>query len=822
MAAAACTSSWIPEDNLLLKNSVEMTKMKTQKTKKTKTNTKTKNQDAEDEAATADDAEPRRRARTMDSSPSIVRSDRKQSKSDMGFFFFLLTDLGLVLFNPGSGFVFSQTRIYKAKEIEMIHEKRKLGNIREQYYAMRKRIRTEFFSSADLGFLAEPHLQNCSGNGDDFHEHVTLNVDLPIGNCLLADCMPTHFGLQHTKQDILSHAFPQTITEITAANPAGNVGDASHSRGEDSLSHNQMKTIANKERLRRFSEDTSSFSVQDALRSDETESGRQTNPHNDNPHCLQDNPIEFEKCLEVEKMETSQLQLGREHFDMDNSQIEQLTFDSPYNNVQDACTEFGGRQHFSSLNSDGSATFHMMDFSPPLTSMPRWKMMEELSAPAMPVNTNPEPEEKGQVAEDLSKSLDNDDSKTKDSSVHGVIASGTMLIDKPNGYGLIDSTAMSDVEFADLPYSLLDFSNDGDILFTDVGLKEIMDKSSSGKGLLSASSKHVNEGNVPNIGPKIIISLDSGEVCQSISIQSDGVTCCALNTEDPEIPCNDDIFLLIHPAPPFATSSTMPISTHPMDHVSFADERDKRQCLNLMKKGGNPPPSFMPSPTGGPYMFSETGQDHIIVDDNIKTELFDTSCTILAPRHKNMGEPPQCGSAHTTLSPALDVELEKDVQKVVDSPGGFRALPLHAEAGSVEVALPNSDVPESDNDVASFSDVEAMILEMDLSLYEQDLYFSRRVSKYHPEDSKRSIMRLEQCALSSLQRAMASQEVILGQSTEEIDVDIDLGKDGLANKNIQTTDGSFFLKNLGKSSILVNVKAIGSGQLLNLTLSCLI
>lgn len=35
-------------------------------------------------------------------------------------------------------------------------------------------------------------------------------------------------------------------------------------------------------------------------------------------------------------------------------------------------------------------------------------------------------------------------------------------------------------------------------------------------------------------------------------------------------------------------------------------------------------------------------------------------------------------------------------------------------------------------------------------------------------------------------------------------------------------DGSFFLKNLGKSSVLVNGVAVACGQLMNLSTSCLI
>ncbi|KAK1353013.1 hypothetical protein POM88_052851 [Heracleum sosnowskyi] len=71
--------------------------------------------------------------------------------------------------------------------------------------------------------------------------------------------------------------------------------------------------------------------------------------------------------------------------------------------------------------------------------------------------------------------------------------------------------------------------------------------------------------------------------------------------------------------------------------------------------------------------------------------------------------------------------------------------------------------------------------------------------------------------------------VLLGRSTGDVDVDIDLRKEGRANKISRRqatikmeTNGSFFLKNLGKSSISVNGKAVGSEQSMHLSSSCLI
>ncbi|XP_065631874.1 uncharacterized protein LOC112035806 [Quercus suber] len=72
-------------------------------------------------------------------------------------------------------------------------------------------------------------------------------------------------------------------------------------------------------------------------------------------------------------------------------------------------------------------------------------------------------------------------------------------------------------------------------------------------------------------------------------------------------------------------------------------------------------------------------------------------------------------------------------------------------------------------------------------------------------------------------------EVLLGRATEDIIVDIDLGREGRANKISRRQaiiemdkGGSFCLKNLGKCSISVNNKEVGPGQSLSLISSCLI
>lgn len=62
-----------------------------------------------------------------------------------------------------------------------------------------------------------------------------------------------------------------------------------------------------------------------------------------------------------------------------------------------------------------------------------------------------------------------------------------------------------------------------------------------------------------------------------------------------------------------------------------------------------------------------------------------------------------------------------------------------------------------DDDVPYFSDIENVVLEMDLGPDNQDSYLSKEVSRYQHEDMKMKILRLEQCAKSSMDRNIASR-----------------------------------------------------------------
>nr|GMC59862.1 uncharacterized protein LOC109167677 [Ipomoea batatas] len=458
-------------------------------------------------------------------------------------------------------------------------------------------------------------------------------------------------------------------------------------------------------------------------------------------------------------------------------------------------------------------------------------------------------------------------------------------------------SATSDGEFTDLlPDSLLNLSNDDEILMVDEDVRNIVDKSSDKNAILMDSSDRVQEGGActhesetfvdsktiplpPNgampIDSEVVASSTCGpEVssCSEINLPSnltsnpdtnklsDGSICCTLNTEDTEIPCNDDIFLLIHPSTSFGSAVTSPRSARYMDTSSAANQKDAKQGVNSLIRGKDSVQSLGWPHKIGQTILGETRVQHKVVACAVKSKLPDTNRLALLPGDANraLGDSSLGRSLQSISEVPIDRVQERGAARagmVGDAPDTFPDMTRFAESGSAKAAMESSanpstsdqEEPPSDDDVPYFSDIEAMILDMDLDPPDQDSYTAKQVIRYHPEESKRTIIRLEQCARSCMHRAMTSHgafailygrhlkyfikktEVILGRSTDDIDVDIDLRKEGNANKVSRRQaiirmerDGSFFLRNIGKSSITVNGKSVDSGKMQFLSSSCLI
>ncbi|KAL8250819.1 hypothetical protein R6Q59_034512 [Mikania micrantha] len=323
-----------------------------------------------------------------------------------------------------------------------------------------------------------------------------------------------------------------------------------------------------------------------------------------------------------------------------------------------------------------------------------------------------------------------------------------------------NSSAVTEVEYASFPGSLLSFSKK-DYIPCILNTEDTIDDISNSP-LLDSPESVLEDSSFDGDHQDVChweVDVESSLMSHIDSVQlSGGKLFCILNTEDPEIPCNDIIFMPTHPSP----CVTPQTATDSIDPAS----------------------SFTQSQMDGPDLSSEFDSAHPLVGDASKDVSMDHNPSISDPN--------------------------------------------------------NSD---GEMDLPCFPDIEALILKLDFE-YAQESWITNEVKRRKYIHSKRTIDRLEQ---SSSQRAMSSlgafavfyshhfnyyikkTEVTIGRSTDDTEVDIDLRKESHANMISRQqaaikmeNDGTFTLKNIGKSSILVKGKSISHGQVTALASSCLI
>ncbi|KAJ6306394.1 hypothetical protein OIU78_021666 [Salix suchowensis] len=304
----------------------------------------------------------------------------------------------------------------------------------------------------------------------------------------------------------------------------------------------------------------------------------------------------------------------------------------------------------------------------------------------------------------------------------------------------------------------------------------------------------------------------------------DGVICCVLNTEDTEIPCSGDI--------------VFPTDRHPRSNASFASRNSqdaaKPNSLFVKELPGNNKSGEAPvgvhrdlDNRRQPHASSQMTRLKVMPERGLLNPVADTKMETLVPA-KLKEEPTETPSVKHMNHDSADSSTERldfvsdcftypqtnvsAVKQAEDAPAGAQNHQAsHMKLGSSDIGAlelvvnhsisdPAEPPIQSDDDVPYFSDIEAMILDMDLEPEDQDLYCSEEVSRYQHEDMKRAIIRLEQGAHSCMQRSIASHgafaviygrhskhyikkpEVLLGRATEDVAVDIDLGREGRANK----------------------------------------
>ncbi|KAG9441771.1 hypothetical protein H6P81_017625 [Aristolochia fimbriata] len=698
--------------------------------------------------------------------------------------------------------------------------KRNVDSVRSHYYTKRKRVCNEPCNSVEVSFLMGPSSHLCNGNEG--------------GNCMVGAPVSNQFELPDSGFDITAPGYQSEAIEDGF--PDGIMGrDCWYEFAED-VSPNVVDNTGN-------SGFGHNFQV-DAMQKDM-------------PQVIEENLGVFSGCPDGPEMGPSEAMAVNETF-----------FDSNDLPVKPCC-EFDPRNgNFGSPMSDCGASFH-----------PIWKAIEEFSAPVLPIETNMEDKE--------NNSLPGVDGKETVPSQFDAANSGSKLKDSSN--------ALSDRDFMDLPSPLLNFASE-EFFVVDVDEKDLIDRScldgvnnflssprsSYPKGSVGLETCPViSEGEFPGQLGGIVNPLqsESGVAINSSNSVFDEVTAashdhlspkpvqefmiCTLNTEDPEIPCNDDIF------PPIGTQPDSPESANCIPNVEeLSDIKSGREhgIIQIGEDKETHTKSFKDSVMERSSDMSSTCiSSHRMSSEFPLNEDMETSAAVMTMTEdmkarelqKSIGLKNSNGSLLDSPVQALDpansyshskCKLEKTMKMPLSQ---LELAPT--EMGHMKSAkeMPTSDYeesnPDSDDDIPYFSDVEAMILDMDLGPGDEDSFFVREVSRYQYEDTKKTIIRLEQAARSCMQRAMASHgalavfygrhlkyyikkpQVSIGRATEDISVDIDLGKEGRANKvsRRQATikmeeDGAFYLTNLGKSCIFINSKEVANGQRSSLSSSCLI
>ncbi|XP_023554018.1 uncharacterized protein LOC111811415 isoform X1 [Cucurbita pepo subsp. pepo] len=757
------------------------------------------------------------------------------------------------------------------KETKYIGGKRKSGSVRHCYYALRKRVCNEPFNNPmDLNFLVGPSNSN-------------YVVEEPMsGNCIPP--ISDDFGLQSSEMGILPCDFSQNVM---------NTDDVEHtfqSGCQGTVEKHFPRNLDN-------GQEGISHSMRESLPPSAIDSHVEgLAPSTGFPvHSIFENDLEARPST-FGQLSNDQRVMGSELED---------------NNV------------FNSPVSESGASFHNVEYSSPLPGMPIWR---NASVPALPIDV-------GFADKDIPTSNsfelpDDDGNKNiQNARVAGYDAySDLKLKIEVEQDHLKSPNATAEVYLAELSNSLMNMSNEDELLFMDVDGKDALDKSyyDGLSSLLLNSPNEINHDQTTNaINAETVLPTDTmvdpptacsgglyekGSDCgvghldctseahsspsaslnSQCPVKGDEPLFCTLNTEDPDIPSNDDVFL-----PPLSTMATMGYNFQDCINTTFSSTKDftynekSGETQNLGRERKN---HGQPRVLSGLHGFSERGEKHPVGGAGVNYRSSHSNARHL-PSVSNVGsingnsdaalpavlkeenneisrvnhlgenflnahaDKPGFDSDNVRMYPpsaACDIKQEPDIlaslkDHRLSQEGGTRGT-FGVEQGGLSSTSDQEELSiDSEDDVPHFSDIEAMILDMDLDPEDQDLYSSEEVLKYQHVDTKKRIIRLEQGANAYMQRSTASHgalavlygryskhyikksEVLLGRATEDVIVDIDLGREGSGNKISRRQaiikldqDGFFSLKNLGKCSISINNKDVAPGHCLRLNSGCLI
>nr|GEX46168.1 SMAD/FHA domain, microspherule protein domain protein [Tanacetum cinerariifolium] len=285
--------------------------------------------------------------------------------------------------------------------------------------------------------------------------------------------------------------------------------------------------------------------------------------------------------------------------------------------------------------------------------------------------------------------------------------------------------------------------------------------------------------------------------------------------------------------------------THPLIGHILKSESSDTKCLDPLsgqcdeiRDLGKPQYMLTNSVLIGDRGFTEDGLDDSETDSEVSLQTEVGSLKMIDPESMDNSSI----SDHNSADSDGDLPCFSDTEALTKVGSPKMIVPESMDDSSVS----DHNNADSDGDLPCFSDIEALIHGIGLE-YSQDSCITSEVARHHYNHSNRTITRPQRTARSSLQRAMSSlgalaifysrqfdyyikkTEVTIGRSTADTEVDIDLRKEDRANmiSRRQATikmdvDGTFTLRNIGKSSISMNGNSVAPGQVVALGSSSLI
>lgn len=420
----------------------------------------------------------------------------------------------------------------------------------------------------------------------------------------------------------------------------------------------------------------------------------------------------------------------------------------------------------------------------PLNSMsdaPLWKTIEDVSAPVLPsgnaVLSVPGGaavlgEEGVRISDSLMDLTNGDD--------EGLLLDGTAK----EKLGCDDKIVSENVDASVVVPELLKL---------DTGTKLAVRRGSSaaelGVGFNSSGESHGDMDLVSDPGNEVRPSSATAAVQSPHPERSEDLRICVLNTEDTDVPVNDSVNLSVV-APRSVAMKSQRVAN---DCVNVSDVVPRsvvaNDCVNVS----------VVAPRSVPLKSQSIAKEVGYSDPSISNQRKNVPAGSLEKEEMNRaGLVPTINSSNTPIGVVMKAEISTgnsisavsrqnnnvNIKPSQSRLGHAKQEEIDALASAVVYAHPkakdhmaskkleekslshrqeegdddDSDADDSDEDeIPYYSDAEKMILEMDLCPADEDINASREVLEYQHEETKRAIMRLEQCAHAFTQRAIASE-----------------------------------------------------------------